>query len=78
MGGADKSLGKSGDGRAARLAEALRENLRRRKTQARARREAAPGPAAEKAGGAAPATDGAGPAAEGRNNGRDATDVPRD
>ena len=38
----DKASGDDGGGRGARLAEALRENLRRRKAQARSRRESAP------------------------------------
>lgn len=47
------SGGDQRDERAARLAEALRENLRRRKAQARSRRDAA----AEESPGAAPESD---------------------
>ena len=55
------------DSRAARLAEALRENLRRRKTQARARKEAAH---------EATRADAADPGPGGREYGRD--EDPRD
>ena len=71
MGGQGETPDDHGDHRAARLAEALRENLRRRKAQARARREAA-----READGAAPPTDGAKPALGGRNR-RDGV-VPHD
>jgi hypothetical protein len=66
MGGPDDTSASARDSQAARLAEALRENLRRRKIQARARKEAAH------------QADGAGPAPGGRNDEEDATDVPRD
>ena len=42
-GGTDKIPGKSGGGRKKRLAAALRENLRRRKAQARGRSSSTPG-----------------------------------
>ncbi len=60
------------DGRATRLAEALRQNLRKRKVQARARKEAA-GEADETNG-----TDGADRAAAVTTTRRDGADRPQD
>ena len=58
-------LEKTKDGQAARLAEALRENLRKRKTQARARREAADADRSDRSG-------------DGAEDNRDGTNLPRD